>query len=63
MHRGQLFDDGTAPVGLKFSQRVTDVLHERRVQNLERLRAEHGNEITLLCAHYAQLLADLQAVS
>ncbi|KIA61874.1 MBL fold metallo-hydrolase [Nocardia vulneris] len=66
MHRGQLLDDGTAPVGLKFYQRATDVMHERRVHNLERLRslrAEHGDEITLFCAHDAQQLADLQTVS
>ncbi|MCB9729376.1 MAG: MBL fold metallo-hydrolase [Deltaproteobacteria bacterium] len=54
-HRGVVHEgDPEAPVGLRLFQRVTDTDRDARVENQRRLRAlasQHGDEVTVFCAH------------
>jgi glyoxylase-like metal-dependent hydrolase (beta-lactamase superfamily II) len=51
---GQLADPPTVPLGLRLFQRLADTNHAERVANQEKvraLRARHGDEVTIFCAH------------
>ncbi|MFG1796967.1 MBL fold metallo-hydrolase [Nocardia sp. NPDC049149] len=65
LHRSEL-RGGRLPVGLAVHQRLTDTIRRTRVHNLERLRAlraDHGAQVRLFCAHDEQEFAELHTAN